>query len=476
MKYIISICWILSLLSGLLRAGNEFLLLNPGSEGTGRGNTGTAQYSDISSVLLNPASSLKNNKPQVSFTYMVVNNSMNYNYLGLGFPAFNGTASLHLVYLYFPNTEELLGGEETGELVNYNDMALMLSDSFRIRGLFDAGISLKYVKREISDVKGDTLAADMGLIREFSFLDREKHSRNNLSLGLSLKNLGGKIKFMEESEDLPLTLSLGMKYSPYRAVAFLYDLSKTIHEETGHYLGLEYSSPFYLIPRMGLKMEEETVLMIGLGLQYRTGYIRFKLDYSHNLLGQAIKSHSFSLNLEIEPIVRIMRSEVRTNTVIRERVKERDVSTNRSRIRRIAVLHFENTSRSSDLEYLSQTIPESISTYLARQTNLRIMDRQKVEDKLKSLSVNLSDFRSDSEMQLLGKLLSVDTVISGSYVDVSNQIRINTRLVDTGSGDVIVADQLQSEMNKDIFVLLDRTSQYVLTKIRELNRNSPDTR
>lgn len=280
-------------------AGSDFLLINNSPESSGKGNAGVAEYSDVSYSLINPASTVKNIKPQVSFTYLILNNDLNYNYFGAGYPLSTGMLSVHLIYVSLPDSSETFGGEEKGEGINFSDVGIIISDSFKIGDIVNAGLSFKYIKCEISDFKDSTYAFDFGLIKEFNFFNFAKKYYNNLNIGSSVKNFGGKMKFIEQEEELPLTYTFGIKYSPYVNMSFLYDLNKTINKDMDHFFGFEYKTPYYFIPRIGVKFEEETVLMSGIGIQYGLDFMKFKCDYSYNLLGQVVKNHSFSLNFEI---------------------------------------------------------------------------------------------------------------------------------------------------------------------------------
>lgn len=135
------------------------------------------------------------------------------------------------------------------------------------------------------------------------------------------------------------------------------------------------------------------------------------------------------------------------------------------KFRKVAVLNFENTSRSKDLEYLAKTISESISTFLGRERDLNVMDAGSVNKKLKSLSLSMEDFNVLNGDVLLGKILNVDTLIRGNYVEVGGKIQINTKLVDIQSGIIVASDQIQGNLNKDVFLLLDRTSQTILKQL-----------
>lgn len=463
---ITGICFLLFLNTSLF-SGKDFLLINNSADSSGKGGTGTAYFGDISYSLINPANTVKNNIPQISFTYQILNNNLNYNYVGVGFPFINGLLSLHFIYLYLPNINEEFGGDTTDSYINYNDMAIILSDSFSIFPTFHAGLNIKYIKSEIADVKAETYAFDMGLLKEFNFFNFGKKYYNNLLLGFSTKNLGGKMKYIEQSEELPLTFTGGIKYSPYFNLALLYDMNKTKEKDIYHYVGAEFKTK-YIIPRIGLKLEDETIIMAGLGLQYQTSYLKFKLDYAVNALSQVIKSHTISFNLEIHPVVENITKTIIKEKIVTEPVLVPIVITTNKKIRKIAVINFENTSDSEDLKYLSRTIPETVESFLSECPGVNIVNRKTIENRLKTLAVNSSDFKTENEMKLLGKLLNVDTLITGSYVSINERIRIHTRLVDITSGTIITSDQIQGDMDKDIFLLIDKTAANIRDKMKNL--------
>ncbi|MDD5066267.1 MAG: FlgO family outer membrane protein [bacterium] len=142
------------------------------------------------------------------------------------------------------------------------------------------------------------------------------------------------------------------------------------------------------------------------------------------------------------------------------------------KLKRVAVLSFENTSHSQNLEYLSRTISESISTFLAKEKDLSILDWNSVNKKMKALSLTLEDFDTLNGDALLGKILNVDTIIRGSFVEINNKIQINSKLVDVKSGTILASDQIQGNLNKDVFLLLDRTSQNILKQMANLSKIS----
>lgn len=288
---------ILLIIFKCLYADSEFLLMNNSADSLGKGSTGTAEYAGVDYALINPASTIKN-KMQVSFSYMLLDNNLNYNYIGGGIPFLNGMLSVHLVYVSLPDTLETTGGDQLDDSLNYNDTCFILSDSFKLKDIASLGMSVKYIKREIAGLNAETYALDFGLIKEFNAFNFDKKYYNNLHVGASVKNMGGTIKFIQEEEELPRTFVFGIKYSPYFNWSVLYDINKVNNKDIGHLMGVEYKTPFFFIPRVGIRFEEETVIMTGMGIDYNLSFVKLNCDYSYNIIGQAVKNHSFSLGLE----------------------------------------------------------------------------------------------------------------------------------------------------------------------------------
>lgn len=178
--------------------------------------------------------------------------------------------------------------------------------------------------------------------------------------------------------------------------------------------------------------------------------------------------------LEYNEIIANQQQNVEKNTIITINLNSIGLTYNKNQLK-IAVLPFDNTSGSRDLEYLSKTISESISTSLGREKKLKVMDLDAINKKLRSVNMTLDDFNILNGDIILGKILNVDTVIRGSYVEINNKILINTKLVDIRNGTIITSDQVQGDLSKDVFLLLDKTSQNILQQIGTIGRTEAPT-
>lgn len=141
----------------------------------------------------------------------------------------------------------------------------------------------------------------------------------------------------------------------------------------------------------------------------------------------------------------------------------RDQKRNSQKVIKIAVVEFENTSKLKDLKYLCKTISDSISTYLGKQNDLIVMDDISIEKFQRDLSLSNDENRD----KILKKGLGVDLVVKGSFIEANQQIQINIKLVDIKTETIVAADQISGDLDKGIFLLLNKTSEYILNKIKE---------
>ncbi len=280
--------------------GSDFLLINNSAERYTTGGAGAAKYSDISFSPYNPAAPGKNRMVQISLSHLILNNNLNFEYIGIGGPFLYTTLSLHLVYLYYPNNFESIGGENTDISINYSDMAVILSEAVPIKKFITLGLNVKFIKREIAGVKTTGYAIDFGAIKNFYFFNFDKNIDNNFGIGFSIKNIGSQLKFLQESESLPLTFTAGIKYSPYKVFTFLYDFNKSLSRTPIHNIGIEYNTKFHITPGVGIEIGEEINFTGGIGLNYQMGHLKFKANYSVNIFGSMIKNHNISLNIKIQ--------------------------------------------------------------------------------------------------------------------------------------------------------------------------------
>jgi len=120
----------------------------------------------------------------------------------------------------------------------------------------------------------------------------------------------------------------------------------------------------------------------------------------------------------------------------------------------IAVVDFTNVGNDPQLEGLVKGIPESVTTYLGKKGKVRIVERSRLEAALKELQLGMTGIVDEETAARVGKAVGASAIMVGSFLKIGDLIRINARLIDVQTGEVIMADQVQGRF-EEVFGLMD---------------------
>lgn len=131
----------------------------------------------------------------------------------------------------------------------------------------------------------------------------------------------------------------------------------------------------------------------------------------------------------------------------------------------IAIVDFQNTSADNSLDYLERTIPESISTTMAKGGRLEIVERSRLEAALKEMEMSELGIVDASQAVKIGRAVGAKAILVGSFVNIGGIIRINARLINVETSIVIHADNAQGQVGAEIFDLMDRMAEAMEKKM-----------
>ncbi len=108
--------------------------------------------------------------------------------------------------------------------------------------------------------------------------------------------------------------------------------------------------------------------------------------------------------------------------------------------RSVAVLGFQNLSGRTDLAWISTALAEMLRTELAAGGKLRTVPGEKISEVKIGMSLPDTDSFGQETLSKIGKNLSSDDVVLGSYIPLTgDQIRLDVRLQDTADGATLLA-------------------------------------
>ena len=130
----------------------------------------------------------------------------------------------------------------------------------------------------------------------------------------------------------------------------------------------------------------------------------------------------------------------------------------------IAVVDFTNVGNDPQLEGLVKGIPESVTTYLGKKGKVRIVERSRLEAALKELQLGMTGIVDEETAARVGKAVGASAIMVGSFLKIGDLIRINARLIDVQTGEVIMADQVQGRF-EEVFGLMDQVAERIWKKL-----------
>ncbi len=268
-----------------LSTGADFLDVTPSARPDAMGQAFSAVADDINTLSFNPAGLGNIRLPEVSFSQYEFLAGISFNFAGAALPL-GGYGTLGLGYLGlgtapFNSTlspSAVLGTDSESELM------LGWGDGW---GILQAGLTAKYIMRNVGTVSGTGVAADLGL---------RLRPDSRLSLGLALLNMGPDVSLTQQ-EALPTNLRLGAAYrllelpqhSLDAAVDSVIPLVTSLQPRIGG--GLEYWFQDAFALRVGyLANTDEEGLTAGAGVKFEG----LELDYAYQPFDQLGSTSRFS--------------------------------------------------------------------------------------------------------------------------------------------------------------------------------------
>ena len=127
----------------------------------------------------------------------------------------------------------------------------------------------------------------------------------------------------------------------------------------------------------------------------------------------------------------------------------------------IAVVDFRNTGSDKNYDYLENTIPEAIITYLAKAGKIEIVERSRLKDAIEEMKLGMSGILDEQTAVEVGKAVGANAILVGSFVSIGEVIRINARLIDVKTSRIIKAEIVQGGVGIEIFSLMDEMARSI---------------
>ncbi|MBP7652452.1 PorV/PorQ family protein [Candidatus Dependentiae bacterium] len=285
--------------AGTGEASGLFLKMPVGSRAIGIGGAFTSVAEDINSMFWNPGGLGFLKKNEIMFMHNNYFQDLKFHYLGAVLKFDKHKSALGLSVTIFDggifdrtfitgsqnNPEELTSGGFDAE-----DMSVSLSYGVELVKNIGLGASLKYLKSEIAEYSASGAAIDLG-IQFKPELDIP------VKFGLSLKNIGTKLKYLSEKEDLPLTIKAGcnadIEFNDVFCLIPAADIGYSNSSEMSYNMGIE----FLWFKNYGLRFGFDSLNDAGSGITIGAGakINEFSFDYAFVPYSKLGNSHNITL-------------------------------------------------------------------------------------------------------------------------------------------------------------------------------------
>lgn len=122
--------------------------------------------------------------------------------------------------------------------------------------------------------------------------------------------------------------------------------------------------------------------------------------------------------------------------------------------RTIAVTEFSDLH--GNITDFGKFVSEELITRLFQTRKFRVIERHLLNKIIEEQKLQLDGFIDPKSAQELGQLLGVDAITSGTITDLGQSIRINARLIDTGTGEVFAVAATDIFKDASVLLLLER--------------------
>jgi len=214
------------------RTAAGFLQIGPGARAAGLGGAYTALADGALAASWNPAGLGSLDRSEVFFSHFSWYQDITVEYGAVAFPLsedMSGAASI--TYLNYGQIQGYdAAGNPTGDLSAY-DLAAGVSVGFAISDRWSAGITGKFIRQQLDSFNGSAVAADLGI----------QYQLPRVSLAATVVNVGSKITFDSQPENLPAAFKFGVAATPFDGgFTAAIDLSKEFRGGLKLYQGVEF--------------------------------------------------------------------------------------------------------------------------------------------------------------------------------------------------------------------------------------------
>lgn len=278
---------------GIGTTSAQFLKLGIGAKNAGMGNAVSGVRNGTDAIYWNPANLNYINRKEISFSHTVWFEDISYEWLAFVLPTSKlGNFGVAVQYVSYGDLDRIDNNRKAEGYFSPVDMAIYLSYANSYKK-FNFGGNLKYIYSKIENAAS---AYALDLAASYDVTDK-------MCLGAVVSNIGTKMKFNNEEEDLPLLFKVGSSYKILKSWIVALDLNFPNDNDFYFNFGTEYnvfsSKKTDILIRAGYDGRNNDVPGFNwLNLGFGINYLDYIFDYAFVPYGDIGMTHRFSFSIK----------------------------------------------------------------------------------------------------------------------------------------------------------------------------------
>lgn len=278
------------------RTGLSFLKLGVGARAAGLGEAYTAVANDATALYWNPAGMTGVTGTDLTIIHTQWFQGITHEFVGAVVSTGTSAAGLGIILLTVDGLERRTDIPTEQPVATFSTYDAVLTGSYarRIGERISMGITAKGVYEKILFETASGMAFDLGV--------QYKTPHEGMIVGGSIRNVGPRITFVQESFALPREVRIGVGYVPsspllQRRALVTADVSKRRDEPVRLSIGGAYTYQERVSVLLGYQLrQDEAGLAAGLGVRLR----RYRLDYAFAPFNAGLgTTHRFALGVRL---------------------------------------------------------------------------------------------------------------------------------------------------------------------------------
>lgn len=118
-------------------------------------------------------------------------------------------------------------------------------------------------------------------------------------------------------------------------------------------------------------------------------------------------------------------------------------------------------------------LAEELVTRLYKTKKLKVIERQRLDKVIAEQKLSLTDIIEASSAKRLGRILGVDAIVTGTISELGNNFRINARIINTETGELLAAAGVSVVKDQEVCSLINCGAQSALINRVETQSSTP---